>query len=70
MKAVIQRVIKANVKIDEKIVGQINKGILVLFGCHVKDKEENIDYLVDKIVNLRIFQDENDKMNLSLQNIK
>ncbi len=69
MKVVIQRVIEANVKVDEKIVGQIKKGILLLFGCHINDKEENIDSLVDKIVNLRIFQDENDKMNLSLKDI-
>lgn len=69
MKAVIQRVNEANVVVDEKVVGQINKGILVLLGCHKNDKEENIDQLVDKIINFRIFQDENDKMNLSLMDI-
>jgi D-aminoacyl-tRNA deacylase len=69
MKAVIQRVLEANVKVENKTVGQINKGILVLFGCHRDDKEEDIDYFVEKIINLRIFQDEDDKMNLSLKDI-
>lgn len=69
MKAVIQRVLESNVKVDGKIVGEIKKGLLVLFGCHKDDKDESIDYFVDKIVNLRIFQDENDKMNLSLKDI-
>jgi D-aminoacyl-tRNA deacylase len=69
MRAILQRVSEANVKVDNQITGQIKKGILVLFACHTDDKEENIGYLVDKIVNLRIFQDENDKMNLSLKDI-
>lgn len=69
MKAVIQRVIEASVKVDEKIVGKIQRGILVFFGCHVDDKEDFINYFVDKIVNLRIFEDNNDKMNLSLKDI-
>jgi len=69
MKVVIQRVAEANVKVDKKIVGQIKKGILVFFGCHIDDKEEKIHCLVDKIINLRIFQDENHKMNLSLKDI-
>lgn len=69
MKAVIQRVTQASVKADDQIAGQIQKGILILFGCHKDDKEENVNYLADKIVNLRIFQDENDKMNLSVKDI-
>jgi D-tyrosyl-tRNA(Tyr) deacylase len=69
MRTVIQRVVEAKVVVDEKIVGQIEKGLLVLLGCHKDDTKEDIDYLVDKIVNLRIFQDEEDKMNLSLKSI-
>lgn len=69
MRAVIQRVAEANVKVEKKVAGQIKKGILLLLGCHKDDKEKNIASLVDKIINLRIFQDENDKMNLSLKDI-
>ena len=69
MRAVIQRVSEAKVNVDKKNVGQIQKGLLVLFGCHKNDKEENVGHLVEKIVNFRIFEDENDKMNLSLKDI-
>ena len=69
MRAVIQRVKEAKVEVDQKIVGQINQGILVLFGCHKDDTENLLDYLVDKLINMRIFSDENDKMNLSLKEI-
>ncbi|NGX63206.1 MAG: D-aminoacyl-tRNA deacylase [Candidatus Anoxychlamydiales bacterium] len=69
MRAVIQRVKNANVQVDKKVVGKIDQGILVLFGCHKDDTENKIDYLVDKITNMRIFSDENDKMNLSLKDI-
>jgi len=70
MRTVIQRVKEAKVEVDRKIVGQIKQGILVFFGCHKDDKENLLDYLVDKIINMRIFSDENDKMNLSLKDIK
>ncbi len=70
MRAVLQRVKEAKVEVDQKIVGQIKQGILVLFGCHKDDREDLLDYLVDKIVNMRIFSDENHKMNLSLKDIK
>jgi len=69
MRAVIQRVSNAKVEVDKKNVGQINQGILVLFGCHQNDTEDKIDILVDKIVNIRIFSDNMDKMNLSLKDI-
>jgi len=69
MRAVIQRVKNAKVEVDKKVVGKIDQGILVLFGCHKDDTEDKIDYLVDKITNMRIFSDENDKMNLSLKDI-
>lgn len=70
MKVVIQRVLQAKVEIEKKIVAQINKGLLVLFGCHKDDTKDKVDYLVDKITNLRIFQDKEDKMNLSLKDVE
>ena len=69
MRLVIQRVKESNVKVDEKIVGQINKGFLVLLGIKSTDTQEDADYLVRKLINLRIFSDENDKMNLSLKDV-
>lgn len=66
MRAVVQRVTRASVTVDDKIVGQIGKGVLVLLGVAQTDTEKDVDYLVEKIVNLRIFDDENGKMNLSL----
>ena len=70
MKVVIQRVKNASVKVDEKIVGQIEKGFLVLVGIKVGDTKEQADYLVKKVCNLRVFEDENGKMNLSLKDVK
>ena len=69
MKLVIQRVQNAEVKVDEKIVGKINNGFLVLLGIKTTDTKENADYLVRKLINLRIFNDENDKMNLALKDV-
>ena len=69
MKLVIQRVKYANVKVDEKIVGKINQGFLVLLGIKCSDSQKDVDYLVRKLVNLRVFTDENDKMNLALKDI-
>ncbi len=69
MKLVIQRVQNAEVKVDEKIVGKINKGFLVLLGIKTEDTKEDADYLVRKLVNLRVFTDENDKMNLALKDV-
>ena len=69
MKVVIQRVKYASVKVDEKIVGEIEKGFLVLIGIKVGDTKEHADYLVKKLCNLRVFTDENDKMNLSLKDV-
>ncbi len=70
MKAVIQRVKEASVEIDNKIFSKINKGLLILFCAEKNDTEEYIDFMANKILNLRIFEDENNKMNLSLKDIK
>lgn len=69
MKVVVQRVKHASVTIDGKINGKIEHGFLVLLGIHSTDSEQDVDYLVKKVTNLRIFTDENDKMNLSLKDV-
>jgi len=66
MKVVIQRVSCANVKVDGKIVGEIKNGLLLLVGVTHDDTTDDVDYLVKKIINTRIFEDENGKMNISL----
>ena len=70
MRALIQRVTSASVKVDGEIVGKIGKGFLIFLGVYEKDTEEKIEKLTKKIVNLRIFNDENDKMNLSIKEVK
>jgi D-tyrosyl-tRNA(Tyr) deacylase len=69
MKVVIQRVSSASVTIDEKVVADIQKGLLVLVGIEDSDTQEDSSWLVGKIVNLRIFGDENQVMNLSVKDI-
>ena len=69
MKFVVQRVKNASVEVDGKTVGKINKGFLVLIGITHEDTIENADYLVKKLVNLRVFGDEEDKMNLALKDV-
>ena len=69
MKAVIQRVDFATVVVDDTIVGAIGKGFLVLLGVEKDDEQADANYLVDKIINLRIFEDDNGKMNRSLMDI-
>ena len=69
MKAVIQRVSQASVTIDGKKVSEISKGLLVLVGIEDADSAEDIQWLSGKIINLRIFGDENDVMNLSVKDI-
>ncbi len=69
MIAVVQRVIKSSVEVDGKVVGEIRKGVNVLLGVAEDDTEEDINKLVNKIVYLRMFEDENKKMNYSLLDI-
>ena len=69
MRVVIQRVAEASVTIENKIVASIQKGLLILVGIEDADAQEDIDWLVAKIAKIRIFGDENDVMNLSIQDI-
>ncbi len=69
MKLVIQRVKKANVVVENKVIGEIDNGFLVLIGIAPTDTKEIADFLVQKLIHLRVFEDENQKMNLSIQDI-
>ncbi len=70
MRAILQRVTEARVEVGGRLVGEIGKGLLVLLGVARDDEDRDADYLVEKITNLRIFTDEEDKMNLSLSDTK
>ena len=70
MIAVLQRVTTGKVKIGDRIVGDIDNGLVILLGVHRDDKDDDINFLVDKILGLRIFNDSNGKMNISLQDVK
>lgn len=67
MKVVVQRVTQAHVKVDDDIVGEIGKGLMLLVGINENDENTDANWLVQKILNLRIFGDENDKLNLSIK---
>ncbi len=69
MRAVIQRVLNASVTIDEKIKSEIGNGLLILLGIEEEDNQEDIDWLAGKISRLRVFDDENGVMNLSMQQV-
>ena len=69
MRAVVQRVSNASVEIDGSTVGQIGKGLLVLLGVSNKDTQKDVQFMADKVINLRIFPDEDDKMNLSVKDV-
>ncbi|MGE6625757.1 D-aminoacyl-tRNA deacylase [Bacillus pumilus] len=70
MRLVVQRVTSASVKVEEEITGAINEGYMVLVGVTHEDTEEDVHYLADKLAHLRIFEDENGKMNHSLLDVK
>lgn len=70
MRAVLQRVSKASVTVEGQVVGKIGRGVMALIGVMDSDDEKVMDYMLEKIVNLRIFEDENDKLNLSLADIQ
>ena len=70
MRVVIQRVSEAAVRVDGQIVGQINQGLLVLLGIETADTEEDVDWLINKTLNLRIFNDAEGVMNTSLLDVK
>ena len=70
MKALIQRVKEASVIIDGEVVGEIAKGLVVFVGVDRNDSQQDLEYLVDKVVNLRIFADDNSKFNISAVEIK
>lgn len=69
MRAVVQRVTSADVRIDGEVKGKIDNGFMVLLGVGNGDTDEDMKYIADKIINLRVFSDENDKMNLSLADV-
>lgn len=69
MRIVIQRAEKAKVSVDGEIVGQIGRGFMVLVGVGPEDTKQNADFLVNKMCNLRIFEDEQGKMNLSIKDV-
>ena len=69
MRCVVQRVSRASVKVNEEIVGKIKAGFLVLFGAGIGDEQKDLDWMVDKIIGLRVFEDVEGKMNLSIKDV-
>ncbi len=69
MRVVLQRVREARVTVEDKVVGQIKKGIVLLVGAKSGDTDQDVEYLADKCVNLRIFEDQDHKMNLSAKDV-
>ena len=69
MRAVVQRVDSANVTVDEKITGEVQKGLLVLLGVAEGDTDKDLAYIIDKVCGMRIFEDEAGKMNLSVKDV-
>ena len=69
MRAVVQRVVKADVTVEDKVTGSIEKGLMILLGVEDEDEEGDAIYLAEKIAGLRIFEDEDGKMNLSVKDV-
>ena len=70
MRVVVQKVNKSSVTVDKKLVNEIGRGLCILVGFTEGDTEEDINYMVNKVTNLRVFEDENDVMNLSVKDVK
>ncbi|WP_300462221.1 D-aminoacyl-tRNA deacylase [Desulfobacula sp.] len=70
MKAVVQRVKNAHVTVDDTMISHIGSGLLVLLGVQEEDTQKDVAFLVEKIINLRIFEDDKGKMNISLKDVK
>jgi len=70
MRIVLQRVSEASVKIDNQVVGEISQGLLLLVGIEHEDEESDADWLIQKVIGMRVFSDSDDKMNLSIKEIK
>ena len=70
MRLVVQRVNNSKVEVDNKVVGKIDKGFMVLVGIGLNDTEKEAEYLTKKLLNLRVFEDENGKMNLNIKDVK
>lgn len=70
MRAVVQRVLNAKVEVDGNVIADIDQGLLILLGVKDSDDHKVYEYMLDKIINLRIFEDDEDKMNLSLIDIE
>ena len=70
MRVVLQRVTEASVKVNQEIVGEIGKGILILLGIEEADSEEDMEWLINKIINLRIFDDKDGVVNLSINEVQ
>jgi len=69
MRTVIQRVKKSSVKIDNEVISEIGQGLLVLIAVHEDDTQKDIEWMANKVVNLRVFSDEHEKMNKSVQDV-
>ena len=69
MRAVIQKVSEASVSVEDRVTGRIGPGFLILLGVEDSDTAEDLSYMVKKITQMRVFEDENDKMNLSLRDV-
>ncbi|HHT9154448.1 MAG TPA: D-aminoacyl-tRNA deacylase [Candidatus Tripitaka sp. YC43] len=70
MRAVVQRVSYAQVRVEAELIGRIGRGLVVLVGVGVEDTEEDVEYLASRLSGLRVFEDSNGKMNLSLEEVK
>ena len=70
MKILVQKVLNASVTVNKQLISQINQGFLLFIGVEKGDTQTQADFLAKKIANLRIFEDENNKMNLSIQDVK